>query len=95
MADTGADASLLPLGLGKLIVRNVVSGKRHMVSGVVPGAGQAVYFHRLEFRIGRRTFAAPTLIADSDDCPAILGRAGALDRWTATFSRGRSLRIRK
>ena len=95
LADTGADASVLPLHIGMLVVNKVASGKKHVVHGVVPGASLSVFVHRVDCRIGRRRFTAPTLIADSIDVPAILGRAGAIDRWRATYAHGRLLRIRK
>ena len=94
LADTGADASVLPLHIGLLVVNKVASGKRYVVHGVVPGASLSVFLHEVDCRIGRRRFTAPILIADSMDVPAILGRAGAIDRWRATYAHGRLLRIR-
>lgn len=95
LADTGADASLLPVHIGRLVSADLRPGPRFTVHGVVPGADLVVHLRTLNFRIGRRKFAAPTLIADSPDVPAILGRHGALDRWRVTYARGRTLRIRK
>lgn len=95
LADTGADASLLPRSLGSVLVGDITTGKRSSVGSVVPGAKLDVYVHDLTYRLGRRGFSAPTFIADSDACPAILGRIGALDRWRAKFAQGRRLRIRQ
>ena len=95
LADTGADASLIPSSIGSVLVEDITSGPRTDVGGVVPGARLPAYLHSFTYRLGKRVFEAPTFIADVEECPVLLGRMGALDRWRATYAHGRVLRIRK
>ncbi len=92
LADTGADISVLPRHLAALIVADAASGKRQEIKGIVPVTHLTVFLHQLTFRIQENEFTLPVAIADSDDVPPILGRAGGLDLFAAVFD-GKRLRL--
>ncbi len=93
LADTGADLTILPRFMGRLLVDDITAGKYFEVKGVVPGAMLIIYVHELKIKLGDKKFVAPVGIADSDNVPAILGRAYALDLFDANFIMGEKLKL--
>jgi len=93
LADTGADLTILPRFMGRLLVDDITSGKYFEIKGVVPGAKLIVYVHELRIKINDKEFNSPVGIADSDDVPAIFGRANGLDLFEANFFKGEKVKL--
>lgn len=85
LADTGADVSILPRYIGKILVNDYSKGKKNEIRGIIPYAKLIVFIHNLKFRINGKAFELPVAIADSDDVPPILGRAKGLDIFECVF----------
>jgi len=49
--------------------------------------------YQIKVRIGNLEFWVPVAMADSNDVPAIFGRADALDRFDANFSKGERVKL--
>ena len=95
LADTGADLTVLPRFMGRLLVGDITSGEYFEIKGVVPGARLIIYVHELKIKLNDKEFSAPVGIADSDDVPAIFGRACALDLFDANFLKGEKLELKQ
>ncbi len=94
LADTGADLSLLPRSLGRVLLGRVRSRTRIRLGGAAPGARVTGYLHTLRVRVGGRSFRTPVVVASIDDVPAIFGRAHGLDHFDARFGHGRHVDLR-
>lgn len=93
LADTGADFCVLPRYIGETLIRDITTGKYAEIKGVVPGTIMVAYIYQIKVRVGNLEFEAPVAIADSNDVPAIFGRADALDRFDANFSKGERVKL--
>lgn len=85
LADTGADISILPKYIGRLVVTNVSNDRRIDIRGIVPHSKIVCYIHEIKFRLGDREFRLPVAIAESDDVPVVLGRVKGLDIFKCSF----------
>lgn len=74
--------------IGETLIKDITTGKYAEIKGVVPGTIMVAYVYQIKVRIGNLEFGAPVAMADSNDVPAIFGRADALDRFDANFSKG-------
>ena len=88
LLDTGADISIIPKYLGKLIADDISSGKEIKIKGVVPYCELTAYIHNLKIQIINKEFEIPFAIADSDRVLAVLGRVKALDLFDIEFKKG-------
>ena len=88
LADSGADVSILPRFVGRLIVEDITNGKQIEIRGIVPYSKLICYIHELRFKIDDKEFKLPVAIADSDNVPIILGRVNGLDLFRCTFDNG-------
>lgn len=95
LADTGADISVLPRTIGESLVKDIKRGRYLEIRGITPGAYTEVFIHQFICKIRDFKFKAPFAIADSDDVPPILGRAGGLDLFEAVFYKGKETRLLK
>ncbi|MBI2075993.1 MAG: retroviral-like aspartic protease [Candidatus Aenigmarchaeota archaeon] len=86
LADTGADISILPRYIGKLIVADILEGRRINIRGIVPHSRIVCYIHALKLRVGSKEFKLPVAIAESDNVPIVLGRVSGLDIFNCSFN---------
>lgn len=87
-ADSGADFSLFPKGICKLLGLQLKAGQRSSIQGV-SGKPVAVYLHRVQMRIGERSFSARLGFAASERMPYLLGRLDVLDHFQIRFEKNR------
>lgn len=93
LADTGADISILPKGLGESIIGDITTGRYLEIRGITPLAFLGVFIHHLNCKISDITFRGIFAIANSDDVPPLLGRVKGLDLLEATFYKGKETRL--
>ena len=94
LADTGADISVLPEGLGVLMVGDYRRGDRFKITGLTSKNSVKMYIHQLSIRLGGRVFRTRFAISNSNDIPPTLGRIGGLDKFDIQYKKGRELIIR-
>ena len=87
-ADSGADFSLFPRGICKLLGLELKAGRRSMIQGV-GGKAAAVYLHRVHMRIGETSFEARVGFSAGERVPYLLGRLDVLVRFDIRFERDR------
>lgn len=87
-ADSGADFSLFPKGICKLLGLQLKAGQRSSIQGV-GGKPIIVYLHRVEMRIGEKSFGARVGFAASERMPYLLGRLDVLEYFDIRFERDR------
>lgn len=95
LADTGADISILPKGLGESVIGDITTGRYLEIRGITPLAFLGVFIHNLKCKIDNYIFKVFFAIADSDDVPPILGRVKGLDLFSATFIKGKIVSLEK
>ncbi|MCL4360661.1 hypothetical protein M1555_05430 [Patescibacteria group bacterium] len=81
--DSGADVSVIPLSLGRLIgltTGQTVTSDIAGVSGSIP-----VVYKSVQMKIGSAGFPVTVTWALTEDVPALLGRTDIFDRFTVTF----------
>ncbi|KAF5436844.1 hypothetical protein C5S35_07175 [Candidatus Methanophagaceae archaeon] len=83
-----------PRYLVNFFVEDITSGKYVEIKAVVPGARLIAYIHNLKFKIADRELETHVAIADSDDDPALLGRAKGLDIFDANSLNGEKIKLR-
>jgi len=91
LADTGADISIIPKYLGKLIVGDITLGRQIQISGIVPYSELVAYIHNLRIQVAGKEFEAPVAVADSDRTIAILGRVKGLNLFNIEFQKGKTV----
>jgi len=94
LADAGADLCMLPRYLENFFVEDITSGKYVEIKAVVLGARLIAYILNLKFKIADRELETHVAIADSDDDPALLGRAKGLDIFDANSLNGVEIKLR-
>ncbi len=94
LVDTGADISVVPLPLGQILVDHIEEGQPTHLGGVVSSVMMFnAYVHRVQAKVGAKTFQMPVAIALSETIPPIFGQKDALDRFTVRFIKGQELII--
>jgi hypothetical protein len=93
LADTGADISVLPAFIGKLLVDDITTGKYVEIKGIDPSAVLIAFVHELKMKINGKEFELPIALAESNNVPSILGRVNGLDLFDANFIEGKELKI--
>ncbi|MDI6826320.1 MAG: hypothetical protein QMD36_03980 [Candidatus Aenigmarchaeota archaeon] len=93
LADTGADISVLPAFIGKLLVDDITTGKYVEIKGIEPSAVLIAFIHELKMKVKGKEFELPIALAESNNVPSILGRVNGLDLFDANFVEGKELRI--
>lgn len=94
LADTGADISIIPAYLGRLIVDDITKGREIKIRGVVPYSELIVYIHSLKVEIAKKEIEVPIAIADSDKVIPILGRVKGLDLFEVTYNKGKEVMLK-
>ena len=87
-ADSGADFSLFPRGICKMLGLELKTGQRSLIQGV-SGKPGVVYLHRVEMRIGETSISVRVGFATSERMPYLLGRLDVLDHFDIRFEKGR------
>jgi len=87
-ADSGADFSLFPKGICKLLGLKLKAGQRNLIQGV-SGKPMIVYLHTVEMRIGEMTLSARVGFAASERMPYLLGRLDVLNHFDIRFEKDR------
>lgn len=85
--DSGADITLVPLSLGKLLGFTKDSKKIEKISGI-SGSIPIIYLIN-EMKIGQYVFKAQIGWALTEDVPPLLGRKDVFDRFDITFKQAR------
>ena len=85
-ADSGADFSLFPKGICKLLGLKLKAGRRSLIQGV-GGKAAAVYLHTVHMRIGETSFEARVGFSASERVPYLLGRLDVLVHFDIRFER--------
>lgn len=81
--DSGADITLIPLSLGKLLGFKIEDGKIEEIGGI-RGAVPVVY-KKWQIKIGEKTLAIPLAWALIEEVPPLLGRSEVFDYFQITF----------
>ena len=81
--DSGADLTMIPLSLGKLIGLEAGAGTIEQIGGI-KGSVPVIYARRT-LRIGNLTFSATIAWALIEDVPPLLGRQDVFDSFDVTF----------
>jgi hypothetical protein len=87
-ADSGADFSLFPKGVCKLLGLELNAGERSLIQGV-SGKPGVVYLHKVEMRIGEASLSVRVGFAASERMPYLLGRIDVLDHFDIRFEKNR------
>ncbi len=92
--DSGADFSLFPKGLCKLLGIELKAGQRSLIQGI-SGKPGVVYLHELEMRIGDTNFNVRVGFAASERMPYLLGGLDVLDHFDIRFEKHRACFIER
>ena len=82
--DSGADVTLLPLSLGRLLGLEIKGEELRELRGV-SGHGVPVVFYSLCIKIGSFDFEAHVAWALIEEVPPLLGRSDVFDHFDVTF----------
>jgi len=81
--DSGADITMIPLSVGKLLGIDLDKTKVEQIGGI-RGSGPVVYTKRV-MKIGSEEFPVHIAWALTEDVPPLLGRTDVFDMFTVTF----------
>lgn len=81
--DSGADVTLIPLSLGKLLGFRIGESKVEQIGGI--RGSVPVIFTQSFLRIGNEEFPARLSWALIEDVPPLLGRTDVFDQFNITF----------
>jgi hypothetical protein len=87
--DSGADLTMIPLSLGKLLGWGFSSKKVEQIGGV-RGSVPVIYKNNL-MRIGEKEFNARVAWSLIEDVPPLLGRADVFDIFEVTFKQKKGI----
>jgi len=87
-ADSGADFTLFPRSVSKLLGLKLRSGRKSLIGGI-NGPPLVIYVHTVEMKIGRKEFAAKVAFANSDQVPYLLGKIDTLEHFEICFEKAR------
>ena len=94
LADTGADISIIPAYLGRLVVGDITKSREIKIRGIVPYSELIAYIHNLRIEIAKKEIESPIAIADSDKIIPILGRVKGIDLFEFTYYKGKEVIIK-
>lgn len=89
LLDTGADATLLPRFMAKVVGLELNRLPRQRMFGIENQEGLEARRGKVTLRIAKHTFSAPAFFSESDASPLVLGRAGFFDHFNITFDNKR------
>lgn len=81
--DSGADVTLIPLSLGKLIGWQLDQEKIEQIGGI--RGNVPVIYKKTDIKIGKKEFSLNVGWALIEDVPPLLGRTDVFDRFNVTF----------
>ncbi len=81
--DSGADVTIVPLSLGKLLGFHVRDDYVEQIGGI--RGSVPVIYSKATMRIGAHEFSVKMAWALTEDVPPLLGRADVFDRFEVTF----------
>lgn len=85
LIDSGADYTIFPGGLGRMLGLNVESGKKDSIVGV-SGDTITIYFHKITIEVGGLPFKIFAGFADGmNQSHGILGQSGFFDNLKVEF----------
>ncbi len=87
--DSGADVTMIPLSLGKLLGFKIDETKVQQIGGI--RGSVPVIFTRSRMRIGKEEFPVNLGWALIEDVPPLLGRADIFDIFDITFKQQESV----
>ena len=87
--DSGADVTMIPLSLGKLIGFEIDESKIQQIGGI--RGNVPVIQRKAIMRIGEMTFTANIAWALIEDVPPLLGRMDVFDIFKITFEQSEGL----
>lgn len=87
--DSGADVTLIPLSLGKLIGFSIDEKKIEQIGGI-RGSIPVIYFKK-EIRIGNIQFPIQIAWALIEEVPPLLGRTDVFDKFNVLFKQKEGL----
>lgn len=93
LASTGTDVSVVPQGIGELLVDDVENGFPFQLGEIEPAGGFNAYLHRVQAQLGDKTFEMPLVISTSRLITPTFGQRGALDQFVVRFVKGQELII--
>lgn len=87
--DSGADITLLPHSVGKLIGLEEQSGERPDKIYGVGDSSVEVFIRRVSMKIGKKQFSARVAWSTAEDVPLLLGRLDVFRRFRIVFDERR------
>src|SRR3989344_6124807 len=81
--DSGADVTLIPFSLGKLLGLKMDKNKKEEISGI--RGSVPVIYHKIEVGIGEYNLQIQIAWALIEEVPPLLGRADIFDFFNITF----------
>lgn len=81
--DSGADVTMIPLSLGKLLGFEIIERKIQQIGGI--RGSVPVMYSKTHMRIGHEEFLIHLAWALIEDVPALLGRTDVFDRFKVSF----------
>lgn len=87
--DSGADVTMVPLSLGKLLGFEVGEGKIQQIGGI-RGSVPVIYI-KVSMKIEREEFLAQVAWALIEDVPPLLGRTDVFDTFKVTFEQNKRI----
>ena len=91
--DSGADVTLIPLSLGKLLGSSARGKKVETIGGI--SGGVPIIYIKNPMQIGTFTFESHIGWTQIEDVPALLGRADVFDQFDVNFKQKDSVIIFK
>lgn len=87
--DSGADLTMVPLSLGRLLGLHVKDNKIKQIGGI--RGSVPVSYHIIKLKIGSYALDIEIAWAMIEDVPPLLGRKGIFDNFTITFKQEQKL----
>lgn len=87
--DSGADVTLIPLSLGKLIGLRVDEDKIEQIGGI--RGSVPVIYHQVKLKIGEKELSIQIAWALIEEVPPLLGRTDIFDYFHITFKQDQGI----
>lgn len=89
--DSGADVTMIPLSLGKLLGFEIDEGKIQQIGGI--RGSVPVIYTKIALRIGEEEISVQVAWALIEDVPPLLGRTDIFDVFRVTFEQNKGIII--
>jgi len=93
-ADSGADITILPRSVCKILGLRLQDGQENVVTGV-SGEEIKIFIHKITVRIGDEEIEIRAGFAEREDIPYLLGRTDILNRFNILFESDKVVFIKK